>query len=143
LGLTQARVEELSQAIIISLTQRQRLHLLQPTTQYSLTESNPDDPTFPGEDADIADLAPGPEQLLENLQLQRAWQCLDPVEQYVLEAMLFDEIDANDLLAALRQLDIAIHPKVDADKTDRQQLYYFKRKTLVKLKGLLESGDFK
>lgn len=137
LGLALARVEELSQAIVIKLTEHQRLYLLQPVTLRSLCETTADEQFQAGEEMDLADPAPGPEQLLESAQFKLAWQRLDAVEQYVLEALLIDNLDANDVLVALQQLDIAIHPKTAAADTDRQQLYYFKRKALVKLKSFL------
>ena len=51
--------------------------------------------------------------------------------------MVVDEQSADDVLAALRALDVSIKPGVSAADTDRQQLYYFKRKALSRLGDLL------
>jgi hypothetical protein len=50
--------------------------------------------------------------------------------------MDIDDQDANDVLAALEKLNISIKDNVAAQDTDRQQLYYFRRKTLAKLAKL-------
>jgi hypothetical protein len=60
------------------------------------------------------------------------------VEQLVLESLLVDEQDSSDVLEALAALDISIKPGVSASKTNRQQLYYFKRKSLTRLKELMQ-----
>ncbi|HEY9050635.1 MAG TPA: hypothetical protein VIQ03_03765 [Gammaproteobacteria bacterium] len=127
-------IEQLAQSIIHVLTEKKRLHLLNPPKLVSMTES------FDDLDADQSDrqieLASydEPIDLQEDKQrLQQAWSKLDPVEQFVLEALLIDEEDADDVLAALGKLQLSIKKGVAADQTNRQQLYYFRRKTLAKL----------
>ena len=68
-----------------------------------------------------------------NDRLRQAWSKLDAVEQFVLEAMIIEEQDAEDVLEALQSLDVSIKPGVAAADTNRQQLYYFKRKALSRL----------
>ena len=52
--------------------------------------------------------------------------------------MLIDELDAKEVLAALIKLNICLTDDVPAEQTNRQQLYYFRRKTLAKLAQLME-----
>ena len=47
--------------------------------------------------------------------------------------MIIEEQDADDVLQALRALGVSIKPGVEAEQTNRQQLYYFKRKALSRL----------
>ena len=56
----------------------------------------------------------------------------------MLEAMLIEEQDALDILAALNKMNISIKQGVAAEDTTRQQLYYFRRKCLAKLASLME-----
>jgi len=134
LQLSLQSAEDLSKEIIDELIKRRRLHLLTNHSHESI-DINEDD----GNITQLADQTPGFDELMDSQQLQQAWQQLDAAEQFVLEALVVDEQDANDVLAALKQLDIRIHPKTPAQQTDRQQLYYFKRKTLTKLMQLLSS----
>ena len=80
------------------------------------------------------------EQQQTRQRLNRAWAQLDAVEQFVLEAMLIDEQDAQEVLEALSVLDVSLKPGVAADETSLQQLYDFKRRALARLAVLLESS---
>lgn len=140
-GLSVEAAENIAQKIIIVLTKRHRLHLLNPDREYSLSESEYDDSSAFEEsvDRDIAVYDPDPEQEQRAITLHGAWKELSPVEQFIIEAMVIEEQDANDVLRALKKLDIQINDKVAAQDTDRQQLYYFRRKTLAKLAHIV--GD--
>jgi len=139
-GLSVQRAETIAQKIIIILTKRQRLHLLNPDKEQSLsrqgTQGIDNEYDHPAQ-TDIASFDPDPAQQQRAAQLHQAWQQLSAVEQFVMEAMVIDEQDANDVLEALKRLNIQINDKVPASATDRQQLYYFRRKTLAKLADLL------
>lgn len=134
LALPEPDTEVLCHKIIVALTQRQRLYLLNPDRTQSLTppHGNDDSPDHTS-DIEIAVEDVDIEQTERMQILGNAWESLSPVEQFVLEAMIIEEQDANDVLAALKKLDISINSKIPAHKTDRQQLYYFRRKTLAKL----------
>jgi hypothetical protein len=142
-----ALVKQLADQIIILLTQRKRLHLLNPPRTISLTGFNiyhgteRDDVQHQG---DIPWHDTAPEDWDASLKLQDAWQSLSIAEQFVLESMMIEEQDANDVLQALQTLDIAIAEGIPASQTNRQQLYYFRRKTLEKLArsmGVDEAGQ--
>ncbi|NOZ53897.1 MAG: hypothetical protein GXP08_12320 [Gammaproteobacteria bacterium] len=137
LAICENDVDAIAQRIIIELTQRNRLHLLDPPSTVSLTKSSTDQEERESQN-DIAWTDLAPEQLEDNLRLKDAWQQLTPVEQYILEAMVIEEQDANDVLSALEKLNIQLNENVPANKTDRQQLYYFRRKTLARLAKLLD-----
>lgn len=140
LGMSEHDAEQLCQRIIIILTQRNRLHLLDPPGAVSLTESannGKDDHDPESGQVDIPSFDEAPELQESKRKLAQAWDKLSPVEQYVIEAMQIDEQDASDVLHALQKMAISIKPGVAANDTSRQQLYYFRRKTLAKLAELM------
>jgi len=139
LGHSEEDIKRLSKQIIVSLTQKKKLYLLDPPKTVSLGDMNPeqDDSVF-AEDADIAIYDEAPEDLEVKQALHNAWGRLSAVEQFVLEAMLIEEQDALDILAALTKMNISIKQGVTAAETTRQQLYYFRRKCLAKLALLME-----
>jgi len=138
LGKSLEEIETLCQRIIILLTQKNRLHLLDPPNTVSLSDLHKNDEEDSAE-ADLPFFDMDPVQLETNEQLWRAWKQLSAAEQFVLEAMLIDEQDANDVLNALKKLNIAISDGVPPQQTNRQQLYYFRRKTLAKLTEFMEN----
>ena len=89
---------------------------------------------------DVAVYDEDPAERDQREHLRQAWAGLDPVEQFVLEAMIVEEQDAGDVLDALRTLDVSIKAGVSATETNVQQLYYFKRKALSRLGLLIEQG---
>ncbi len=131
-GIDEATCADLAERIVLVLTQRRRLHLLNPPQVGSLSHGDGDEEF----EQEFESPGAGPELQVEHLQLAEAWQQLTPEEQYVLEAMLVEERDALEVLECLASLNIAIHPKVAPADTDRQQLYYFRRKALAKLTRL-------
>jgi len=137
LAISESDIDTITQRIIIELTQRSRLYLLDPPKTVSLTETS-DDQEEQGSQSDITWSDLSPEQLDENLRLKAAWKQLSPVEQFILEAMVIEEQDVNDVLSALEKLDIRLNADTPANKINRQQLYYFRRKTLAKLSTLLD-----
>lgn len=134
-------VEQLADQIIVLLTQRKRLHLLNPPRTLSLTGLDRHDDNETDADQHQGDIAwhdVAPEDRDTSRKLQQAWQSLSVAEQFVLEATLIEEQEASDVLQALQTLDIAIVEGIPAAQTNRQQLYYFRRKTLEKLAGLMD-----
>jgi hypothetical protein len=116
------------------LTRRHRLDLLDPPRLQSLTGGDDEqggsqiDILYTDETVDRQDMQE---------QMSQAWSHLDPLEQFVLEALVVNEQDAKSVLAALQKLDIPIKPGVAVQDSDIQQLYYFKRKALKKLSEAL------
>ncbi len=142
LGLPETAVDSVVQQMVVTLTQRQRLHLLDPPHEVSLHSlgGGHDDDEDASPQADIASEDISPEDRDARKHIQRAWAQLSATEQFVLEAMLIDEREADAVLAALKQLDIALSERVPAGDTDRQQLYYFRRKAVAKLARLSQLG---
>ncbi len=126
------KTEDLCRQIVVELTKRKRLYLLNPVTTDSLSQQ------ADTADQDVAVYDETAELQQQKQQLQQAWNELDAIEQFVLEAMLIDDEDAEDVLAALRRLNQPIKKNVPADKSNIQQLYYFRRKTLQKLAGKIQ-----
>lgn len=140
LGKTTQQIETLCQSIIVILTQKNRLHLLAPPSTVSLTEAGTDQDhkqDRDGSETDIPFYDEAPEMQEDKLKLRQAWGSLSVVEQFVLEAMQIEEQDAADVLYALKKMNISIKQGVAATDTTRQQLYYFRRKTLAKLANLM------
>lgn len=140
LNLSEQDTEEICQQTIILLTEKNRLYLLDPPRTVSLSASETDDNHAEGKrgrEMDIDFYDESLEQKEEKRKLRQAWDSLSVVEQFVLEAMLIEEQDAEDVLYALKKLNINIKRGVAAEDTNRQQLYYFRRKTLSKLADLI------
>jgi len=139
LALPKNDVETIAQQIITCLTKRHKLDLLDPPVMTSLTRLTQDETDDATHQADIAAYDEPPEKRQQREQLLLAWGDLDAVEQFVLEALVIEEQDASEVLEAMVELDISIKPGLSAQDTDRQQLYYFKRKCLSRLAGVLKS----
>lgn len=140
LGQSEQQMEALCQSIVVILTQRNRLHLLDPVSTVSLSNVDSEQESSQAAErgeTDIPCYDEDPELREAKQKLHRVWDKLSPVEQYVMEAMLIEEQDATDVLYALRKLNISIKPGVAAEDTSRQQLYYFRRKTLARLAELM------
>ena len=135
LSLNQAR--ELSREIIKLLTRKNRLFLLNPEHNISLSQDAGDDKAQSTLDSETATYDEPIETHEENLLLSKVWKTLNPIEQFVIEALVIEEQDAEIVLKSLRKLDISFKPGVASMDLDRQQLYYFRRKTLAKLHGML------
>ncbi len=136
LALSLQQVETITHQIINSLTQRNRLYLLDPPVIQSLTTQADEENDEP-EQQEIPCWDEAIETQQQKETLQQAWSELNALEQYVLEALVIDEMDAQSLLQVLLKMDLTIKKGVSAKQTTVQQLYYFKRKTLNKLEKIL------
>lgn len=134
-------VENICQQIITLLTQKKRLYLLNPPGAVSLTQdaSDPDEQDS-SKQMEIASYDEPLDQTEEKELLKHAWQSLSGVEQYVAEAMVIEDQDASDVLEALKMMGVSIKDGVKPEQTNRQQLYYFRRKTLAKLAELIRQA---
>ena len=130
------QTKKLSREIIKLLTQKNRLYLLNSLQNVSLTQDN-DTKRQSTVESETATYDERIETIEENLLLSKAWKKLNPVEQFVIEALVIEEQDAEIVLNSLRKLDISFKANVTAEDLDRQQLYYFRRKTLAKLHNML------
>jgi hypothetical protein len=135
LSLPETAVKELAEKIIVTLVARKKLHLLNPPLTQNFSEISPEeDHAF-----EVEDDQPNQEQWLASVEMQQAFAQLDVVEQYVLEAMVIEEQEADDVLDALARLNISLKKGVSPANTNKQQLYYFKRKSLSKLHDLIQN----
>ncbi len=134
LGITEAETDRLAHQILIELTKRGKLHLLSQPKSESMTlpveagEEQPHQTDIPGSEHD-------PEYDDAAEKINQCWSRLTPVEQFILEAMVIDGIDAYSVLEALEAHDLIIDGinREAQKKEQRQQLYAFRRKTLLKL----------
>ena len=132
------QTKKLSREIIKLLTQKNRLFLLSSSQNVSLSHDD-DTKTLSNVESETATYDEPVETCEENLLLSKAWKKLNPVEQFVIEALVIEEQDADIVLNSLKKLDISFKANVTAEDLDRQQLYYFRRKTLAKLHTLLQT----
>ena len=133
-GVAVEKIEEFLERIIEELTIRGKLYLLTKTRMTSMTSDDPEDEEDFQEDIPDHSWDPAKEQLRE--KVSRGWEQLTPVEQFVLEAMVIEEADANAVLDAIKRTGISIKEGAPPERTDRQQLYYVKRVALAKLARL-------
>ena len=137
------KVEKIVDQIMVELTEREKLHLLNTPNTISLTGFGSADDEEEGEEieGDIPDFSWDPVEDQISRLIADGWNKLTPVEQFVLEALVIEDRKANDVLEALCRLGITIKEGVPADEIDQQQLYYFKRVALGKLARFSGIGD--
>lgn len=137
LGKEEQEIAKLVQKIIAELIKRHRLHLLDPPTNVSITGFNQSDEEDQGSEMDIESWDETPDLQQDRERLREAWKTLSPMERFILEAMIVDEIQANELLEIMKTLNIRINENVPAEEINRQQLYHLRRQAIAKLAGLL------
>lgn len=131
-------VKKLSRQIVQVLIQKKKLHLLNPSQHVSLSPDFEQMNSQSELEAETATIDKPIEVIEREMRLSKAWKKLTPVEQFVIEALVIEDQDAQIVLDTLRKLDMSIKEGTVASETDRQQLYYFRRKTLAKLHTLLQ-----
>ena len=144
LGRSEESARELIGEIVAELQKRNRLYLLDPPREVSLSHINtnengsdddgPEEWDIPTEDISIDDL---------DLQkrIKEAWLELDWREQYVLEALIIDRVNAKHVLQALRDEDIMLNDNTPPEQLNLQHVYYFCRKALAKLKNIADINE--
>mgnify|MGYP000116711508 CR=1 FL=1 len=143
IGKNLEKTETLCHQMIALLTQKNRLHLLNPEKTISLSTPGSGQEGSENDTAQEKDLPffdESPESREEKQKIRKAWTQLSTLEQYILEALLIEEQDAKDILTALKKLKIVIKKGVNPEESNRQQLYYFKRKSLAKLADFMEKA---
>jgi hypothetical protein len=137
------KVEDVAERIIIELTERGKMYLLDAPKTISLTQmgDEEEDPEGEGVVANVADSSWDPVNEELQRKMTEALKKLDPVERAVLEEMVVEGREATDVLKGLVRAGISIKEGVPPEKINEQQLFYFKRKTLAKLKDLMELSD--
>jgi len=134
LNLAEEQVKKIRDSIIIELTQRGRLHVLDAPEFISLDADYLDsDKTSSKVEYEVASYDLSIDQREDREKLGKAWQSLTAEEQFVLEAMKIDNQDAKAVLKTLKHFNISIKDGVTPDNTSEQQLYYFMRKSWKKL----------
>lgn len=121
--------------VIALLTRHNRLYLLSTVRHVSL--SSDDDHAGNHLSVEIATTDEPVTEHETKVQLTHAWKRLSALEKFVIEALVIDDQDARTVLNTLSKLGISLKAGVEADQINRQQLYYFRRKTLEKLHRLM------
>ena len=141
LSASEEAVRKIARSIVDALAKRHKLYLLESPRLSSLSGESDDGLDMHQIDVQTEDHSVDIDQ--RRTILSSVWKHLEPVEQYVIESLVIEDQDANDVLDALKTLDISIKSGVPAEDTSRQQLYYFKRKVLDKLQKLLDDSGYK
>lgn len=131
-------VAQVVERIHRELHRRNKIHLLLGTTNVAMDELDE------GETLNIAGTgrcaASQYEQWYEEERaketVMNAYRKLSWKEQYVLDAMVVDGLKAGHVLQALRSIGISLTDDVPPSELTEQKVYYFLRKTMVKLKKL-------
>lgn len=126
-----------SRNIIQILTKKNRLYLLNASKNISLSPDSENAHASLELETAIYDEAIDKHE--DKLRLSKAWKKLTAIEQFVVEALVIEEQDAQIILNTLTKLNISIKQGIPANKTNRQQLYYFRRKALAKLNKYLNA----
>lgn len=74
------------------------------------------------------------ENIVLHESVMDAYKTLNWQEQYILDVMVIDELPATAVLQTLKDQSISIDNKTDPQDLNIQQIYYFLRKTVDKLK---------
>lgn len=133
------QIQATRREIIKLLIKKNKLFLLNPLQNISLTQDTDEPKTRSGVESEIATYDEAIEKREENLLLAKAWKKLSPLEQFVIEALVIEEQDAEIVLDTLKKLNLSFKEGVAAESLNRQQLYYFRRKTLAKLHDILDT----
>ena len=145
LSLPIEKVLSIGRAIVGELSRRQKLYLLDTPIEISMTASKVSDENgtvLGGHQEDIPVDDVNVETSQRHSIMNLAWQQLEVVEQFVIEALVIEEQDASDVLDALATLDISIKAGIAPRDCNRQQLYYFKRKALDKLQKIFQEKGY-
>ncbi len=135
-GQSEEQTRLISREIVRQLSIRNKLHLLNADKNISLSQTDEDsanrlDSETASYDVDI-DVSE------DSRRLSGAWKNLNAIEQFVLEALVINEMDGEIVLNSLKKMNLSIKKGIPAEQTNRQQLYYFRRKTLAKLGNFLK-----
>lgn len=132
-------IEPLVHSIISLLTEKKRLHLLNPPSTVSLTETdNNVESDQTDQQIEVSSFDEPIDEQEDKERLKIAWAKLEAAEQFVLEALLIENQDAEDVLFALKKMQLSIKSGISPEQTNRQQLYYFRRKSLDRLSAFMK-----
>ncbi len=128
--LAYEKVEAIAGHIIDELTERGKLYLLNSPRATSLTVEEEE-----GEDCqrDLPDSSWDPAEEEAARKMREGRKQLTAIENFVLDKMVGEDCSAAVILAALARVGISIKEGVLPEKTNEQQLHYFKRRALAKL----------
>ena len=136
LGRTSGEVALVVAQINKELHKRNKLHLLHGHTTISI-DTGCNDETSSEDSTDLMSLG------LDRFEIQQAkddvfnaYRQLTWKEQYLIDAMIVDGLKAASVLQALRAMGISLSDNDSVEAMSEQKIYYFLRKTVLKLKKL-------
>jgi len=140
LGRDPKEIDHIVRQIYTELHARKKMYTLNFPQEVSLTIPGPVDDQHTQFDLPSMEIS-SEDQLYQN-QLKASFYQLSWKEQFILEAMVIDELDVKSVLVALIEQDISVKHGVPAKQTTANQVYYYRNKSLAKLKRLFElNGD--
>ena len=130
----ECEIKNIVNAIYVELHKRKRSYILSKNTEFSLD----DEYVWDEYNGDALKSALNDHSSVENITLKgdvmNAYKRLNWKEQYILDVMVIDELSASAVLQLLREQSISLDDKVSSDDLNIQHVYYFLRKTIIKLK---------
>jgi len=134
-------IRHLVDEIMIVLTRKGKLSLLDLPVEVFLSELGQEegDEAKPVQ-ADLLSNDLDPFDQVRQLEVREQFVKLSPVEQLVLECMVIGDYSGKEMLQALREVNISIKEGVIADDLNIQDVYYFLKKTLKKIKLNMLAG---
>jgi len=127
-------VAQTADKIIITLTEKGKLSLLQSATEVSLSNTSDHENDSQPAVMDLPTTETEPSKLAFHAELRKVFSALDATEKFVVENMVMDEYSAREVLAALQASNISLKPGLAVQDMNQQHVFYFLRKTLNKLK---------
>jgi len=131
LQISELDVQNISRRIVVELTTRKRLYLLDPPSTVSLSADDEHETEVAFHDE------PAESQEQKHI-LVESWSRLSALEQFVLESLLIDKLDAIDVLQVIEQQQQDFPDEELKKIHNRQSLYYFRRKSLDKLSHIFK-----
>jgi len=130
LSRTESEISALVSEIRHELHIRKRGYLLNSDVEVSLENLDP----IESEEALSFSTSDTQSELKQ--QVKSAYQQLTSLEQFVIDAMVIDDLHATAVLSSLKTQAISLSTKYSYEEMNTQHIYYFLRKTLSKLKRL-------
>jgi len=126
-----SEIKNLVKQIYAELVLRKRSHMLEQVVNYSL---HGDYVQFDNGNTYPLSFQPSVDNVDIHHSVLTAYQQLDWQEQYILDVMVIDNLSATAVLKVLKEQSIRLDDKTDVQDLNIQHVYYFLRKTILKLK---------
>ncbi|WP_455206020.1 hypothetical protein, partial [Kaarinaea lacus] len=136
LSRSEHEVHQLVQKIQVELHKRHRSHLLNLERLVPFSNLQPEDDASVTPDVHYED-TPLEDRELHN-KVKHGYDKLSWMEQFVVDSMVIDGLSAQSVVHSLAEQNLTTDDRIAPTDLNAQHVYYFLRKTLTKLKNLVE-----